>query len=140
MPSIGPLELIIVLVIILVIFGPKRLPQAGRSLGQGLREFKDSVTGKDKDKDSGTVQASSELPPAAAPAPRAPPPPPPSRAPRNPQPPPAATPRRPSAATTNAGSHGWPAPSGPSAMRTTCRSSSISTSCARGSSSAPSAF
>src|SRR4029079_9278781 len=65
MPSIGPLELIIVLVIILVIFGPKRLPQAGRSLGAGLREFKDSVTGKDKDddadKDSATVQASSEL-------------------------------------------------------------------------------
>jgi sec-independent protein translocase protein TatA len=71
MPNIGPLELIIVLVIILVIFGPKRLPQAGRSLGQGLREFKDSVTGKDKDKDSGTVQASSsELPAAGAPEPR----------------------------------------------------------------------
>jgi sec-independent protein translocase protein TatA len=47
--GIGPLELVIVLVIILVIFGPKRLPQAGRALGQGLREFKDSVTGKDKD-------------------------------------------------------------------------------------------
>lgn len=46
--GIGPLELIIVLVIILVIFGPKRLPQAGRSLGQGLREFKDSVTGKEE--------------------------------------------------------------------------------------------
>jgi sec-independent protein translocase protein TatA len=64
MPSIGPLELIIVLVIILVIFGPKRLPQAGKALGQGLREFKDSVTGKDKDKDKDPpiVQASSELP------------------------------------------------------------------------------
>ena len=46
---IGPLEIIIVLVIVLVIFGPKRLPDLGRSLGTGMREFKDSVTGKDKD-------------------------------------------------------------------------------------------
>jgi sec-independent protein translocase protein TatA len=34
---------------VLVIFGPKRLPDLGRSLGRGMREFKDSVTGKDKD-------------------------------------------------------------------------------------------
>jgi sec-independent protein translocase protein TatA len=39
--------LIIVLVVVLVIFGPKRLPDLGRSLGRGMREFKDSVTGKD---------------------------------------------------------------------------------------------
>jgi sec-independent protein translocase protein TatA len=45
MPTIGPMELAIVLVIALVILGPKRLPAAGRSLGQGLREFKDSITG-----------------------------------------------------------------------------------------------
>ena len=45
MPNIGPMELVIVLVIALVILGPKRLPQAGRSLGQGMREFKDSLTG-----------------------------------------------------------------------------------------------
>lgn len=51
MPNIGPLELIIVLVIVLVIFGPKRLPGLGRSLGSGMREFKDSVTGKTKDDD-----------------------------------------------------------------------------------------
>jgi sec-independent protein translocase protein TatA len=49
MPNIGPLEIIIVLVIVLVIFGPKRLPDLGRSLGRGMREFKDSVTGKDQD-------------------------------------------------------------------------------------------
>jgi sec-independent protein translocase protein TatA len=49
MPNIGPLEIIIVLIIVLVIFGPKRLPDLGRSLGRGMREFKDSVTGKDKD-------------------------------------------------------------------------------------------
>ena len=51
MPSIGPLELAIVLIIVLVIFGPKRLPGLGRQLGSGMREFKDSVTGKDKDDD-----------------------------------------------------------------------------------------
>ena len=44
--SIGPTELIIVLVIVLVIFGPKRLPGLGKSLGSGMREFKDSITGK----------------------------------------------------------------------------------------------
>ena len=49
MPSIGPLELVIVLVIVLVIFGPKKLPGLGRSLGTGMREFKDSITGKDDD-------------------------------------------------------------------------------------------
>lgn len=51
MPNIGPLEIIIVLVIVLIIFGPKRLPDLGRSLGRGMREFKDSVTGKDSDDD-----------------------------------------------------------------------------------------
>ena len=49
MPTPGPLEIVVVLVIVLLIFGPKRLPDLGRSLGRGMREFKDSVTGKDKD-------------------------------------------------------------------------------------------
>jgi sec-independent protein translocase protein TatA len=47
--SFGPTELIIVLVIVLIIFGPKRLPGLGRSLGTGMREFKDSITSKDRD-------------------------------------------------------------------------------------------
>ena len=47
--SIGPTELIIVLVIVLLIFGPKRLPGLGKQLGSGMREFRDSVTGKGKD-------------------------------------------------------------------------------------------
>lgn len=51
MPNIGPLELAIVLIIALVIFGPKRLPELGRSVGHGLREFKSSITGDDKDDD-----------------------------------------------------------------------------------------
>ena len=45
MPNIGPMELAIVLIIALVIVGPKKLPDLGRSAGKGLREFKDSVTG-----------------------------------------------------------------------------------------------
>ncbi len=49
MPTPGPLEIVIILVIVLLIFGPKRLPDLGRSLGRGMREFKDSVTGKDSD-------------------------------------------------------------------------------------------
>jgi sec-independent protein translocase protein TatA len=49
MPSIGPLELAIVLLIVLLVFGPKRLPGLGRQLGSGMREFKESITGKDRD-------------------------------------------------------------------------------------------
>lgn len=48
MPNVGPLELAIVLIIALVIFGPKRLPELGRSIGDGLREFKESMSGDRK--------------------------------------------------------------------------------------------
>lgn len=68
MPNIGPLEIVIVLVIVLIIFGPKRLPDLGRSLGRGMREFKDSVTGKDKDDDedrSELTRAESDEPASA---------------------------------------------------------------------------
>jgi sec-independent protein translocase protein TatA len=44
MPNIGPMELIIVLVVALIVLGPKRLPSAGRNLGRGLREFKDGLS------------------------------------------------------------------------------------------------
>ena len=49
--SVGPLELLIVLGIVLLIFGPKRLPGLGRQLGAGMREFKDSITRKADDDD-----------------------------------------------------------------------------------------
>ncbi len=58
MPNIGPTELIIVLVIVLLIFGPKRLPGLGKQLGSGMREFKDSISGKggrDDDDDDDTA-------------------------------------------------------------------------------------
>jgi sec-independent protein translocase protein TatA len=64
MPSIGPLELAIVLVIVLLIFGPKRLPGLGKQLGTGMREFKDSITGKDKDDDD--ARPAAQITPAAA--------------------------------------------------------------------------
>jgi sec-independent protein translocase protein TatA len=46
---IGPWEIAILLVIVLLVFGPKRLPEMGRSLGRGMREFKNSITGKDEE-------------------------------------------------------------------------------------------
>jgi sec-independent protein translocase protein TatA len=49
--SIGWQGLVVILIILLLVFGPKRLPEMGRSLGRGMREFKDSVTGRDDDDD-----------------------------------------------------------------------------------------
>ncbi|HEY6638379.1 MAG TPA: twin-arginine translocase TatA/TatE family subunit [Solirubrobacterales bacterium] len=51
MPNVGPLEIAVVLIIVLIIFGPKRLPELGQSMGRGIREFKNSISG-DKDEDS----------------------------------------------------------------------------------------
>jgi sec-independent protein translocase protein TatA len=49
--NIGPLEIIVVLIIALIVFGPKRLPELGRSLGKGIREFRGSVSGDHPDDD-----------------------------------------------------------------------------------------
>ena len=46
---VSPWELLILLAFVLLLFGPKRLPEMGRSLGKGMREFKDSLSGKDDD-------------------------------------------------------------------------------------------
>ena len=57
MPSIGPMELIIVLAIALLVVGPKKLPELGRSLGGGMREFKDSISGKNNDLEPAAIEA-----------------------------------------------------------------------------------
>ena len=66
-------DLIIVLVIVLLIFGPKRLPGLGRQLGQGMREFKDGITGHSKDEEAESrpelTQASGGSPTEATAAP-----------------------------------------------------------------------
>ena len=49
MPNVGPLEIAVVLVIVLVVFGPRRLPELGKSMGKGIREFKGSLSMDDKD-------------------------------------------------------------------------------------------
>jgi sec-independent protein translocase protein TatA len=53
--NVGPLELVIVLVIALVILGPKRLPEVGKSIGNGMREFKDAISGDSKDDDEDEI-------------------------------------------------------------------------------------
>ena len=53
--NVGPLELVIVLVIALVILGPKRLPEVGKSIGKGMREFKEAISGHDKDDEDDEV-------------------------------------------------------------------------------------
>jgi len=60
MPNVGPLELAIVLIIALVVFGPKRLPELGRSVGRGIREFKSSISGDHDDDDEPEAQAKIE--------------------------------------------------------------------------------
>jgi sec-independent protein translocase protein TatA len=51
MPNVGPLELIVILAIALIVLGPKKLPEVGRSIGKGMREFRDSLSGDDDRRD-----------------------------------------------------------------------------------------
>ena len=64
--GIGPMEIIVVIVIALVILGPKRLPAAGRSVGRGMREFKSAITGGSNDADD---HVSALVPTSEAPVP-----------------------------------------------------------------------
>lgn len=62
-------DLVVVLLIVLLIFGPKRLPGLGKQLGQGIREFKDSITGHDEAEDAAerpAITPSTTTPPAAS--------------------------------------------------------------------------
>jgi len=64
--NIGPLEIIVVLIIALIVFGPKRLPELGSSLGKGIREFRSTVTGE-KDDDEEEVKAIGSSKPVTTP-------------------------------------------------------------------------
>ncbi len=68
MPNIGPLEVLVVLIIALVVFGPKRLPELGRSLGKGIREFRGSISGEHEDEDTDSEDRVPELERAKPPA------------------------------------------------------------------------
>jgi sec-independent protein translocase protein TatA len=63
--NIGPLEIIVVLIIALIVFGPKRLPELGNSLGKGIREFRNTVTGEKDDDVEPEVKAIPATPPPA---------------------------------------------------------------------------
>jgi sec-independent protein translocase protein TatA len=66
--GIGVWEILILLLVALLVFGPKRLPEMGRSLGRGMREFKDSISGKGDDEDRAELPASREEPAETVPA------------------------------------------------------------------------
>jgi sec-independent protein translocase protein TatA len=66
MPSVGFPEMIVILVIALIVLGPKKLPEAGRSLGNGMRQFKDSLAGVTGDDDAPAVTAATTEPARAA--------------------------------------------------------------------------
>jgi sec-independent protein translocase protein TatA len=72
MPNVGPLEIVGLLLLALLLFGAKRLPEIGRSLGRGMREFKDSIAGKDEDDrpDLTESKTTTETPAAPPPQPR----------------------------------------------------------------------
>jgi sec-independent protein translocase protein TatA len=65
MPQIGPMEIAIVLIIALLIVGPKKLPALGRSLGGGMREFKDSISGATSDSTPAAIRSESPVADAA---------------------------------------------------------------------------
>jgi sec-independent protein translocase protein TatA len=57
MPGIGFPELLVILVIALLVLGPKKLPEAGRAMGKGMREFKDSLSGVHDDDDRPAIKS-----------------------------------------------------------------------------------
>jgi sec-independent protein translocase protein TatA len=58
--QVGPLEIIVVLIIALIVFGPKRLPELGSSLGKGIREFRSSISGHGDDDSKPEIESGDE--------------------------------------------------------------------------------
>jgi sec-independent protein translocase protein TatA len=56
MPNIGPMEILVVLIIALIVFGPKRLPELGKSLGRGISEFRGTISGEHTPAEKPAVQ------------------------------------------------------------------------------------
>ena len=67
---ISPWELLILALVVLLVFGPKRLPEMGRSLGKGMREFKSAITGKDDDDEQRELPAPPKTPETVVAGPR----------------------------------------------------------------------
>jgi len=61
--SIGPQELILILLIVVIIFGARKLPELGKSLGEGIKNFKSSISGKEKDKNTAPPSDKNTAPP-----------------------------------------------------------------------------
>ena len=71
--GIGIWELVILMVVLLLVFGAKRLPEMGRSIGHGMREFKDAVTGKEEPEEPEKTELTPPPAPESAAPPAAPP-------------------------------------------------------------------
>jgi sec-independent protein translocase protein TatA len=57
MPNVGPMEIILVLIVALIVFGPKKLPELGKSLGKGINEFKGSISGDHESSEPAAVES-----------------------------------------------------------------------------------
>jgi sec-independent protein translocase protein TatA len=68
LPEVGITGLIVILIVALLVFGPRRLPEIGRSLGKGMREFKDSITGSSDEKAELPVSSEDEPRPPSSPS------------------------------------------------------------------------
>ena len=67
LPNIGPTEIVIILVVVLAVFGSKRLPELGSSLGKGIRGFGKGMKGEDEDEEPRLEAAAAEVAPAPPP-------------------------------------------------------------------------
>ncbi len=61
---IGPTELILILLIVVIIFGARRLPELGKGIGEGIRNFKKSISGKEKEPEEKKTESEKTQPPA----------------------------------------------------------------------------